>query len=230
MARRRCAFVLLVLGALGAGSIPLYAMSPPRQCTGVASSCVVAVYSPNGIMGEYELDDAAGLKQYWTVTLVVCCVSALWWYARSGHLRRALAPVAVALACGGTVMYRTATGWTNRGTGWRVHDERLLTLFNGATPFLVAALALAVLAVAERSLLLTVFTAVFWWAAWRLATHDAYYALSQLGLPVDDLTDPHGLRQCTAIAILSGMLLLGALAAWLVPSRSRGQQAEPVAG
>ena len=95
-----------------------------------------------------------------------------------------------------------------------------LILFNGATPVLLVAVTVLALAAGERSLPLLAFAVLFCALAYVAATYDSFYLLGRIGLPLDTLRDPKGIRQMLNIAAPTAVLLLAAAAARLAAGRA----------
>ncbi|GAA1069075.1 hypothetical protein GCM10009665_75870 [Kitasatospora nipponensis] len=221
---RRCGVVLVVLGGLLAVSVPLY-LVPGHSCDG-GWGCIVTTSSPQGVLAGYALARPRWLELYWALALLVWGGVVLWWYRRAGRLGRAVPAVAVAVLLAALAAGLTAADWPGFRTSSAVVESAKLACFNGATPLLVSAVALLVLAAAERSVALLLFAVGYGALGYVVATYDAFYLLYRLGLlGIADLShDPWGVRQLAGIAVAAGVLLAvgaGTLRVSLVMRRGR---------
>ncbi|AUG76990.1 hypothetical protein CFP65_2135 [Kitasatospora sp. MMS16-BH015] len=204
---RRYGFVLLVHGLALAFALPLY-LRPGYQCL-PGSECGVPIESPEGILGAYDLERPGLLQVYWVLLLVLQTVAVAWWYRRHGRLGRAVPALATAVALAALTTALTAADWHGIRTTSAVVETVYLLRFNGATPLVVSALTLLVLALTERSAAWTPFALGFAFLAYLAATYDSLYLLGGLGLPVDALADPAGVRQLLNLAGPAAALLVG---------------------
>ncbi|BFV60892.1 hypothetical protein KCMC57_up59960 [Kitasatospora sp. CMC57] len=214
MAARRYWFVLVLFGVSLALSVPLYRL-PGTRCGRAADGvCAVPTRATGGILGTEALARPGWLACYWAVALLL----ALWLmarrYRRAGRLRRALPALAVMVLLGGAAAALTVTHWRGFRSPSAALGSAQLLIFNGATPLLVSAAALVLLAAAERSSWLLLFAFGYAALAYALATYDASHLLELVRLPVDGFADRWGVRQGLAPAIPAGLLLVaGAVAA-----------------
>lgn len=232
-AARRYWFALAVSGALLALSLPLYLKKgfscPPVQ-RGGDMVCAVGIASPEGVLGSYDLAHPGWLKVYWLLAALVGAALVGWCYRRSGKGLRVLPFLAVIVLFTGLTVAFTAGEWSgiHSPSAW-AETPRLLLVFNGATPLLVLAPALLVLALAERSALLGLFALGFGGLTYVFATRDSFYVLQSLGMQLDISADPSGIRQLLNIAIPTVVLLLAAVGARLLraPTGESNLQQEP---
>ncbi|MBB4951455.1 lysylphosphatidylglycerol synthetase-like protein (DUF2156 family) [Kitasatospora gansuensis] len=213
MAARRYWFVLVLFGVLLALSLPLYRL-PGTRCGRAADGiCAVPIRATGGILGPEALDRPGWLAAYWAVALLL----ALWLtarrYRRAGRLRRALPALFVMVLLGGAATALTLTHWHGFRSPSAVLGSAQLLIFNGATPLLVSAAALILLAAAERSSWLLLFAFGYAALAYALATYDAFHLLELVRLPVDESADRWGVRQCLALAVPAGLLLVAGVVA-----------------
>jgi len=209
MAARRYCFVLALFGGLLALSLPLY-LAPARTCL---VDCAVGVRSTGGILEVHQLARPGWLEVYWSAALVVAGWAVLRRYRRAGAGWRAVPCVALAWLTGALTAWLTVTGWTGFHSPSAVLGTAQLLRFNGATPLVVSALALLALAAAERSAPLLAVGVGYGGVAYVAATYDSLYVLDRLGLDVDVISDPWGVRQLLNIAIPAVLLLVAAGAA-----------------
>jgi len=219
---RRYWFAVMVCGVLLALSLPLY-LAPGRSCRPPGDSmdwgCAVPYASQAGILGSYALARPGAVQVYWLVALAGGGWALAQWYRRAGEGRRAVAGLVVAALLAGATTVLTRAGWG----GFRVPsawaESALLLVFNGATPLLVIGAVLLALAVAERSAGPVAFAVGFCATAYVFATRDSFGVLHDLGVPVDMLNDPAGIRQLLNLAIPAAVLLLAAGAAYGIGAR-----------
>jgi hypothetical protein len=216
---RRFGFVAAVFGALLAGSLPLY-LRPGSSCR-VRSDCVVSVFSPEGLLGVYDLAHPRWLEVYWVVALVPAITFLLWWYRRAGELRRAAPAVVVTVLLAGLTAALTLGDWPGFRSPSAWFESARLLVFNGGTPLLLSAVALLLLAVGEKRAGLLLATLGYAVVAYFTSTYDSLYVLYRLGLPVDVFDDPSGIRQLVNIAVPAGLLLVGGAAALLSSRTAR---------
>ncbi|MDH6576942.1 hypothetical protein [Kitasatospora sp. MAP5-34] len=231
MAARRYWFTLAVFGVLLALSLPMYltkGASCPVLLGGMDQTCGVGIASPEGILGVSDLARPGWLEVYWALAGVVGGGVAVWWYRRSGYGRRIVPFLSVLVVLGVATTVLTATQWSGFRSASAWAEPAWLLVFNGATPLLVLAPALSALALAERSVGLAVFSLGYCGVGYLFATHDSFYVLHGLGVPLDLTSDPAGIRQLLNIAIPAAVLLLAAAAARLLPlARRRLPAGEP---
>ncbi|GAA0701438.1 hypothetical protein GCM10010193_65360 [Kitasatospora atroaurantiaca] len=204
MAARRYCFVLALFGGLLVLSLPLY-LAPESACL---VDCGVGVRSPGGVLGVLQLTRPGWLEVYWSAALVAAGWAVLRRYRRAGARWRAVPCVAVAWLTGALTTWLTVTGWTGFHSPSAVLGTAQLLRFNGATPLVVSALALLALAAAERSTVLLAVGVAYAGVAYVAATYDSLYVLDRLGLDVDVISDPWGVRQLLNIAIPAVLLLV----------------------
>lgn len=211
MAVRRYWFVIVVFGALLALSLPLY-LTPGTSCQG--EFCGVGVRSPEGVLGTYALARPGWLQVYWAAALLVAVGAVAWWYRRVGNLRRAVPCLVAAALLGVVTLWLTTAGWHGFRSASAVLESAQLLCFNGATPLLVSAVALLALAAGERSAPLLATAVGYGAVVYVAATYDSLYVLSRVGLPVDVMTDPWGVRQLLSIGVPAALLLAAGGAAF----------------
>ncbi|WP_457029529.1 hypothetical protein [Kitasatospora sp. P5_F3] len=213
MAARRYWFVLVLFGVLLALPLPLYRL-PGTRCGGAADAiCAVPVHAPGGILRPEVLSHPGWLAVYWAVALPLTVWLTARRYGRAGRLRRALPALAVMVLLGGATAALTVTHWHGFRSPSAVLGSAQLLIFNGATPLLVSAAALVLLAAAERSSWLLLFAFGYAALAYVLATYDAFHLLDLIHLPVDVAADRWGIRQCLALAVPAGLLLVAGVVA-----------------
>jgi hypothetical protein len=219
MAARRYRFVLVLFGGLLVLSLPLY-LRPGSGCTG-GLPCVTPLRSPGGILGRYELAHPGWLALYWTAALAVGAAAILRRYRRDGRVPRAVPVLAAAVLTAALTTVLTAADWPGLRIPSAWAEAAHLLVFNGATPLVVIAVALLVLAAAERSAALALFALLWAVLGYLAATWDGLTELAVLGLPVDAAADPAGLRQLPNIAVPAAALLAAALVVSLRSARRR---------
>ncbi|MGW4383182.1 hypothetical protein [Kitasatospora sp. NPDC004531] len=228
-AARRYWFALLVCGALLALSLPLLlteGLSCPARPSGMDLGCAAPVSSFQGILGSYTLAHPGGFRLYWLVALLGGGLALAHWYRRAGEGRRVVAPLVVAALLAAATTGLTWAGWNGFRSPSAWLESVLLIVFNGATPLLVIAPALLALALAERSAGLFAFAVGFGALAYVFATRDSFGVLHDLGLPLDVLSDPAGIRQLLNLAIPAAVLLAAAAVAYAAGTRAA--RARPV--
>ncbi len=218
MATRRYWFALAVLGGMLLLSLPLY-VKPGSACDGGAG-CTVGVSSPGGLLTVDELARPGLLQAYLLLALLGVGVLLVRCYRRAGKLGRLVPALVAAAAFTAGTAWLTLTHWSGFRTSSAVLETARLILFNGATPVLLVAVTVLALAAGERSLPLLAFGVLFGAVAYVAATYDSFYVLGQVGLPLDTLRDPKGIRQVLNIAAPTALLLLAAAAARLSSGRS----------
>jgi hypothetical protein len=220
---RRYWFALLVCGVALALSLPLY-LTAGFRCGGVSGidgmSCTVGIASPQGILDPRAPAHPDWLRDYWLLALVVGIAVIARWYRRNGATARVVAPLVVALGLATTTVTLTRAGWTGIHSPSAWAESAYLLVFNGATPLLVIAPMLLVLALTERSPALGLFALAYGALCYLFATYDALYLFHQLGLPVDEMNDPAGIRQLLNLAVPALVLLLAARIAHLAGRRT----------
>jgi hypothetical protein len=218
-AARRYRFVLVLFGGLLLLSLPLY-LRPGSGCTG-GLPCVTPLQSYGGILGRHDLAHPGWLALYWTAALVVGTAAILRRYRRDGRVPRALPVLVATVLTAALTAVLTAADWPGLRTPSAWAEALHLLVFNGATPLVVTAVALLVLAAVERSAALALFAMVWAVLGYLAATWDGLSALAVLGLPVDAAADPAGLRQLPNIAVPAAFLLTAALVVSLSSARRR---------
>ncbi|WP_405016064.1 hypothetical protein OHV05_02355 [Kitasatospora sp. NBC_00070] len=221
MAARRYWFVLVLFGVLLAASLPLYRLPGTRCGRAADAGCGVPVHATGGILGTAALAHPGRLAAFWAVALLLALWLTFRRYRRAGRLRRALPALLVMVLLGGAAVALTVTDWHGFHSPNAALGSAQLLIFNGATPLLVSAAALFLLAAAERSSWLLLFSLGYAALAYGLATYDAFHLLELVRLPVDETADRWGVRQCLALAIPAGVLLGGGAVAALAGRSSR---------
>ena len=221
MATRRYWFALAVFGGMLLLSLPLY-VTPGSACDGGAG-CGVGISSPTGLLGVDQLARPGLLQAYVLLATLVGGVLLVRRYRRAGKLGRLVPALVVAAAFTAGTAWLTFTHWHGFRTPSAVLETAQLILFNGATPVLLVAVTVLALAAGERSLPLLAFAVLFCALAYVAATYDSFYLLGRIGLPLDTLRDPKGIRQMLNIAAPTAVLLLAAAAARLAAGRAPAQ-------
>ncbi|MFD9129046.1 hypothetical protein [Kitasatospora sp. NPDC059571] len=211
MAAQRYRYVLALFGVLLLAALPLY-LRPGHRCPADGLPCVAPEYAPGGILGPYELTRPGWLAGYWALALVAGGAALARHYRRAGLPYRALPVLAAAAATAGTTAVLTAVHWRGLRSPSAWAETAHLLVFNGASPLIVMAAALLALAAAERSPALAAFALAWAALAHTAATRDGLTTLGRLGLPLDPVDDPWGLRALPNIAVPALVLLAAALA------------------
>ncbi|MFE3112721.1 hypothetical protein ACFXKJ_32410 [Kitasatospora indigofera] len=217
MATRRYWFALAVFGGLLLLSLPLY-LTSGSSCTG--GGCSIGVSAPSGLLTVGQLPRPRLLEAYALLAMLIGGVLLIRRYRRAGTLGRLVPALLAATAFAGGTAWLTATHWAGFRRPSALLETAELLLFNGATPVLLVAVTVLALAAGERSLPLLAFAVLFGAVAYLAATYDSFYLLGRIGLPLDTLHDPDGIRQMLNIAVPAGLLLVAALIARLAAGRT----------
>ncbi|MFC9331629.1 hypothetical protein [Kitasatospora sp. NPDC057015] len=218
MATRRYWFALAVFGGLLLLSLPLY-VTAGSSCSDGAP-CAVGVSAPGGLLTVEQLPRPGLLKAYALVAVAVAGILLIRHYRRAGRLGRLVPALLAATAFAGGTAWLTATHWKGVHSASALRETAELLLFNGATPVLLVAVTVLALAAGERSVPLLAFAVLFGAVAYLAATYDSFYLLGRIGLPLNALRDPDGIRQALNIAVPAGLLILAAAVARLAAGRS----------
>ncbi|MFJ8042694.1 hypothetical protein ACIRBX_19605 [Kitasatospora sp. NPDC096147] len=224
MAVRRYWYVLALFGVLIGCSLPLYRVRVAgcRQVVPDGFCAGVAFRAPGGLLGPHELARPGWLAVYWAVAGLLACWLVLRRYRRAGRPVRVLPAVVGMVLAGGAAAVLTVIGWQGirHPSAWAASAH--LLVFNGATPLLVGAVALLLLAVGERSWVLLLFALGFAAIGYGCATYDPLYLAERLGWVVELPEGMVEFRPAVHLAIPAVVLLLGALAAGLTGRFTRG--------